>query len=94
MTASAVGSLILVLIGAAFLGAAIHEWSRLRPGDPSRPRRITSVVIDLLVGVAALGDGTLSVIGEPGRVVVWSVGSVVLAVAVGLLLVRHHEPTS
>jgi hypothetical protein len=91
MTASAVGSLILVLTGVAFLGAAAHEWSRLRPDDPSRGRRLTGLVVDLLVGLAALGDGALSVVGEPERVVVWSAGSVALAAAVGLLLVRHHR---
>jgi hypothetical protein len=51
------------------------------------------VVIDLLVGLAALDDGTLSVVGEPERGVVWLMGSAALAVSVALLVVwlrREH----
>jgi heme A synthase len=92
MTASAAGSLVLVLVGVAFLAAAVLGWWRIDPDDEaSRVRRTTAVLIDLLVGLAALGDGTVSVIGEPEGVVVWSVGSAALVVAVGLLALRHRR---
>ncbi|MCD2195246.1 hypothetical protein LQ327_17905 [Actinomycetospora endophytica] len=91
MSASAAGSLILVLVGVGFLAGAIREWSRRRHDDTPRGRRTTGLVIDLLVGAAAVADGALSVVGEPERVIVWSVGSVALVLAVGLLFVLHHR---
>jgi hypothetical protein len=92
MTASVAGSLLLVLTGIAFLTAAVVGSWRLDTDDPSsRSRRLTAMVVDLLIGLAALGDGIVSVIGEPERVVVWSTGSVALAVAVALLVLRHRR---
>jgi hypothetical protein len=49
------------------------------------------VVVDLLVGLTGLGDGAVSVLDEPGRVVVWAIGSAALVVAVALLVVRHRQ---
>lgn len=91
MTASAAGSLLLVLTGIAFLCAAIIGWWRLGKDEATRSRRLTGVLIDLLVGLAALGDGTVSVIGEPERIIVWSVGSAALVVAVVLLVRRYRR---
>ena len=91
VTASVIGSLLLVLIGIAFLCAAILGWWRLGEDPSSRVRHLTGVVVDVLVGLAALADGVVSVIGEPERVVVWSIGSAALVVAVGLLIVRHRR---
>lgn len=88
MTASVVGSLLLVLIGVAFLCAATVGWWRLREDPSSRARRITGAVIDVLVGIAALADGTLSVVDEPERVLVWFIGSAALVGSVALLVVR------
>ena len=90
MTASVAGALTLVLVGVAFLCAALVGWWRLGEDPSSRPRRITGAVVDALVGVVALADGAVSVIDEPERVVVWSVGSVVLVIAVVLLARRHR----
>lgn len=93
MTASVAGSLLLVLIGIAFLCAGINGWFRVGEDAAFRSRRLTAVIIDLLVGLAALGDGTLSVVGEPERGVVWLVGSAALVVSVALLVVwlrREH----
>jgi hypothetical protein len=89
--ASAAGSLLLVLTGVAFLCAAIIGWWRHGEDPSSRSRRLTGVVIDLLVGLAALGDGTLSVVDEPERVVVWAVGSAALILSVALLVVRQRR---
>jgi len=83
--ASAVGSLLLLLIGVAFLCAALVGWWRAGEDPSSRRRHLVAVVVDLLVGVAALGDGAVSVLGEPERVVVWSIGSAALVVAVAAL---------
>jgi hypothetical protein len=91
MTASAAGSLLLVLTGIAFLTAAVIGSWRLNADGSARSRRLTAVVIDLFVGLAALGDGIVSVLGEPERVVVWSVGSVALVIAVALLVLRHRR---
>jgi hypothetical protein len=93
VTASVAGSLLLVLIGVAFLNAATLAWWRLGKDPSSRVLRLTGVVIDVLVGLAALADGIVSVIGEPERVVVWSIGSAALVVSLALLIVRHpREP--
>jgi hypothetical protein len=80
VTASVAGALLLVLIGVAFLCAATVGWWRLGEDPSSWVLRVTGVVIDVLVGLVALADGFVSVIGEPERVVVWSVGSAVLVV--------------
>lgn len=93
MTASVAGSLLLVLIGVGFWCAALITW--LRVGDDQdltgRSRRVVGLFVDVLVGAVALVDGTLSVLSEPERVLVWSVGSVALVAAVSLLLVRYRQ---
>ena len=89
--ASVVGSLLLLLIGVAFLCAAVVAWWRVGEDPSSRSRHLVAVVVDLLVGVAALGDGAVSVLGEPERVVVWSIGSAALVVAVALLVLRRRQ---
>jgi len=61
-----------------------HQEVRSQPSG-------TGAVVDLLVGAVALGDGAVSVIGEPERVAVWSAGSVALAVAVAVLVHRHRR---
>ena len=93
MTASVAGSTLLVLIGVAFLGAAVAGWWRSGEDPSMRTLRRTGVVIDLLVGLAAVGDGIVSVIGEPERAIVWSVGSAALVGAVALLILgRRRHP--
>ena len=89
--ASVVGSLLLLLIGVAFLCAALVGWWRAGEDPWSCRRHLVAVVVDLLVGVTALGDGAVSVIGEPERVVVWSIGSAGLLVAVALLVARRRQ---
>jgi hypothetical protein len=74
-----------------FLCAATVGWWRLGEDPSSRALRITGVVIDVLVGLAALADGIVSVIGERERIVVWSVGSAALIVSLALLIVRHRR---
>jgi hypothetical protein len=91
VTASVAGSLLLVLIGVAFLTAATLGWWRLGKDRSSRVLRVTGVVIDVLVGLAALADGIVSVIDEPERIVVWSIGSAALVVSLALLIVRHRR---
>ncbi len=91
MTASVIGSGLLILIGVVFSCAALVGWWRLGEDPSSRARRIAGAVVDLLVGAVALADGAVSVIGEPERVVVWSAGSAVLALAVVLLALRHRS---
>jgi hypothetical protein len=91
VTASVAGSLLLVLIGVAFLCAGTSGWWRLRKDPSSRVLRLTGVVIDVLVGLAALADGFVSVIGEPERFVVWSIGSAALVASLVLLIVRHRR---
>jgi hypothetical protein len=71
--------------------AAIVGFWRLGEDPSSRVLRVTGVVIDVLVGLAALADGFVCVIGEPERVVVWSLGSAALVVSVVLLIVRHRR---
>lgn len=93
MTATVAGSLLLFPIGVAFLCAAIVEWWRLRGDASSRVLRVSGVVIDVLVGFAALVDGFVSVAGEPERVAVWSIGSGALAGSLVLLIVLYgREP--
>jgi hypothetical protein len=91
VTASVAGSLLLVLIGVVFLCAATVGWWRIGEDPSSRTLRITGVVVDVLVGLAALADGIVSVIGERERIVVWSVGSAALIVSLALLIVRHRR---
>ena len=91
MIASVAGSLLLVLIGVAFLSAATVGWWRLGKDPSSRVLRLTGVVTDVLVGLAALADGIVSVLGEPERVVVFSIGSAALVVSLVLLIVRHRR---
>ena len=91
MSASVAGSLLLLLIGVVFLCAALVGWWRAGEDPSSRRRHLVAVVVDLLVGVTALADGTVSSIDEPGRVVVWSIGSAALLVAVALLVVRRRQ---
>jgi len=43
-----------------------HQEVRSQPSGTG-----TGAVVDLLVGAVALGDGAVSVIGEPERVAVW-----------------------
>jgi hypothetical protein len=71
--------------------AAIVGFWRLGEDPSSRVLRVTGVVVDVLVGLAALADGFVSVLGEPERVVVWSIGSAALVVSVVLLIVRHRR---
>jgi peptidoglycan/LPS O-acetylase OafA/YrhL len=91
MSASVAGSLLLLLIGVAFLCTALVGWWRAGEDPWSRRLHLVAVVVDLLIGVTALGDGTVSVLGEPDRVVVWSIGSAALVVAVALLVVRRRQ---
>jgi peptidoglycan/LPS O-acetylase OafA/YrhL len=91
MSTSVAGSLLLLLIGVAFLCAALAGWWRAGKDPSSRRRHLVAVVVDLLVGFTALADGTVSSIDEPDRVVVWSIGSAALVVAVALLLVRRRQ---
>lgn len=91
MTASVAGSMLLVLIGVAFLAAAVVGWWRSGEDPAMRSLRRTGAVIDLLVGLAAVGDGIVSVIGEPERAIVWSVGSSALVAALALLILRRRR---
>jgi hypothetical protein len=83
-------------VGQSLAAAPTARRTRTRPAPAvvqqgSRVRRVTGVVIDVLVGLVALADGCVSVIGEPERVVVWSIGSAALVVSVVLLIVRHRR---
>ena len=91
MTASVAGSLLLELVGVGFLCAALVTWWRLGEDPAARPRRLIGMVVDVLVGVVALADGTISVLGEPERILVWSAGSAALVAAVAMLTVRHQR---
>ena len=91
MIASVAGSLLLLLIGVAFLCAALIGCWRVGEDPSSRSRHLVVVVVDLLVGLVALGDGIVSVIDEPERAVVWSIGTAALVVSVALLVVRHRR---
>jgi heme A synthase len=85
------GSLLLLVIGIAFVSVAVVGWRR-RTDDPSvRARRLAGVVVNLLVGVVALADGAMSAIDEPARIVVWSIGSAALLVAATVLITRPRR---
>lgn len=49
------------------------------------------MLVDVLVGAVAIADGTISVLGEPERILVWSLGSAALLGAVTLLVLRHRR---
>lgn len=91
MTASVAGSLLLVLIGVGFWCAALVAWWRIGEDPAARTRRLVGMVVDLLVGAVAIADGTISVLGEPERILVWSLGSAALVAAVTLLLLLGHR---
>jgi bacteriorhodopsin len=84
------GSVLLLVIGIAFVSVAVVGWRRT--DDPSvRARRLAGVVVNLLVGVVALADGAMSAIDEPARIVVWSIGSAALLVAATVLITRPRR---
>lgn len=91
MTASVAGSLLLVLVGVGFWCAALVTWWRLGDDPAARTRRRLGMLVDVLVGAVAIADGTISVLGEPERILVWSLGSAALLGAVTLLVLRHRR---
>jgi hypothetical protein len=86
MSASSLGSLVLIVVGVAFLTAAALVFRRAR----SDPGARWGLAIDVLVGLVALADGVTSTLQSPDQLVVWSVGTAALVAAAVLLLVHQR----
>lgn len=91
MTASVAGAMFLVLVGVTFLCAALVGWWRVGEDPAARSHRLAGALVDLFIGLAALGDGAVSVIDEPERLIVFSAGSVALVLAVTVLVLHHRR---
>lgn len=90
VTASAGGSVVLLVVGIGFLIAGAVGWMRWSKSDGTQPW--LGVAIDVIVGCVASVDAAMGIIDAPGRATLWSTGSAALVVAVVLIIEHHHRP--